>query len=230
MSDFDTMAQQGLVDCREASANIAEYKLAIIDSCIHHQPIRFWFSGLDFTITAPASTDVEEFGLSEGVPNRVMYLSGDIWVDVDGDTNNRHQVVRRTPGYLELLRSHQAYTNWPEYYAIKEPGILLLWPGSDDAHTFRFRGFQKIPAPRKAWDGSAWVFPDGDDFTNEWFNEAERSVREYANYLYLGQPTADPERARTALARHLEARADLMLETESRLAAPRADPWPAAVT
>jgi len=228
MSDVGTMLQQILVDTREVAGESDEIRLNIIDSCTHHQRWRFWFNELDFVLITKASTDL--YGLEDGVPDDTMYVQGSMWLDVDGDEDNRHEVVRRSPAYLEFLRSHQAYSNWPEYYAIKGKKILI-YPASDDEHTLRWRGNKKIPAPRKHYDTAtaAWIFPDGDTFTNEFFVEAERSVREYANYLRLSGTTADEARGRSALTKHLEAKAALDEETAGRHMASRADPWPYAM-
>lgn len=229
--DFATMVQGVLVDTRDVSANADEIKLAIIDSCVHHQRFRFWFNEVDFTLVTKTDTDL--YPLSGSTPDDLMYIEGKMWIDIDGDTDNRHEVVRKSPSFLENLRSHQAYTSWPEYFAVKGTNLLIYPSSDDDDNILRWRGHKKIRAPRKRYDTatSTWKFPDGDNFTNEFFSpEVERSVREYANYLRLAGPLADEQRAGTRLQFHLEARSALIEETEGRLMSSYADPWPESMS
>ena len=159
------------------------------------------------------------------MPADLRYVRDTLYLDIDGNTNNRRQVERVSARYIEKRRQYAEYSSWPNWWAWSENGILV-YPSPDTAnHVFRFRGTADFPAPRAAYVNAVWEFEE-DEWTSPWLEHAPDLVRHTALWLFYRDILTDNTRASAAYAAKEEAKRSLTAQQEDEEMSDVNDPWP----
>ncbi len=228
-ADFETIAQRALLDLNEVgvSTNLDRVKLALIDSCVHHETEVFPFMELRFELKTIAGKDA--YGPDDGVPAELAWVPEDLWIDIEGSAENRHRLRRRTPDAVEEYREGGAYSNWPLWWSFWA-GKFEFWPTPDlSTHVIRFRGYIRPPHPEYRWDSGSLAWQFFGPMTSPWFEPPQEPlIRTYAEWLVLNKAERD-EWGQSFLGNYAEARSNLIQRTEQAHTGDTVEPYPVSI-